>query len=83
VIKSYRSTPLPPLGRSWLTRNTETLSQAIEELKKTTDQLSAYVPSLEAQVKNLNGTIVDLHNELHTRELSLERITTAKDDFQC
>jgi predicted nucleic acid-binding Zn-ribbon protein len=28
--------------------NVETLSQAVEELKKMTDQLSAHVPSLEA-----------------------------------
>jgi uncharacterized protein (DUF3084 family) len=61
----------------------ETLSRAVEELKKMTDQLSAYVPSVEAQVKSMNGTIADLNTKLRTRELSLERINAAKDDFPC
>jgi outer membrane murein-binding lipoprotein Lpp len=54
----------------------------VEELKKTVDQLSAYVPSQEAQVNTLNSNIEDLNTELRARELSLERTTAAKDDFQ-
>jgi peptidoglycan hydrolase CwlO-like protein len=60
---------------------TDTLSRAVEEMKKAADQLAAHVPSLEAQVKNLNDKIIDLNTELRARELSLERTTAAKDDF--
>jgi hypothetical protein len=51
-------------------------------MKKTVDQLAAHVPSLETQVKNLNDKIADPNTELCARELSLERTTTTKDDFQ-
>jgi hypothetical protein len=60
----------------------EALSRAIEEIKKTTDQLAAQVPSLKTQVKNLNDKVANLNIELRARELSLERTTTAKYDFQ-
>jgi uncharacterized coiled-coil DUF342 family protein len=63
-------------------KDAKTLFWAVEELKKMADQLSVYVPSLEAQVKSLNETIADLNTELHVRELSLERTTATKDDFQ-
>jgi chromosome segregation ATPase len=64
-------------------RDAKTLSQLVEELKKTTDQLSTYVSPLESKVKTRNGTITDLHTELHARELSLEQTTATNDDFQC
>jgi septal ring factor EnvC (AmiA/AmiB activator) len=54
----------------------------VEEMKKTTDQLAAQVPSLETQVKNMKDKIVDLHIELRVRELNLERMTAAKDEFK-
>jgi chaperonin cofactor prefoldin len=69
------------LAREKAQANTNTLSQAVEELKKTADQLTAHVPSLETQVKNLNDKIAELNVELRARELGLER-TIAKDDFQ-
>jgi chaperonin cofactor prefoldin len=68
------------LAREKAQANTNTLSQAVEELKKTADQLTAHVPSLETQVKNLNDKIAELNVELRARELGLER-TIAKDDF--
>jgi hypothetical protein len=61
----------------------ETLSQAVEELKKTADLLVAHVRSLDIQVKILNNKIADLNTELHARELSLKRTTAASGNFQC
>jgi peptidoglycan hydrolase CwlO-like protein len=69
------------LAREKAQANTNTLSQAVEELKETANQLAAHVPSLETQVKNLNDKIAELNVEFRARELGLER-TTAKDDFQ-
>jgi thiamine pyrophosphokinase len=63
--------------------DTETLSRAVEEIKKTADQLVAHVPSLKTQVKNLNDKVANLNTELRARELSLERTTATKYDFQC
>jgi predicted nucleic acid-binding Zn-ribbon protein len=62
--------------------DTDTLSRAVEELKKIADQLSARVPPLEDQVKHLDNKILDLLNELQARELCLERTTIANDDFK-
>jgi hypothetical protein len=45
------------------------------------DQLTSYVPSLETQVETLNDTIADLNTELRARELGLEWITAAKEEF--
>jgi predicted nucleic acid-binding Zn-ribbon protein len=42
----------------------ETLTRAIEELKKTSYQFAAQVPSLEEKVKDLNNKIIDLLTEL-------------------
>jgi regulator of replication initiation timing len=60
----------------------ETLFQAVEEIKKTTNQFMTQIPSLETQVMNLNDKIAALNIELRARELSLGRTTVAKDDFQ-
>jgi septal ring factor EnvC (AmiA/AmiB activator) len=62
--------------------DTGTLTQAVEEMKKALNQLIAHVPYLETQVKNLNDKIADLNTKLRVRELSLERTTAAKDEFQ-
>jgi chromosome segregation ATPase len=70
------------LAREKAQADADTLSQAVEEMKKAVDKLAAHVPSLEAHVKNMNDKIIDLNIELCSRELSLERTTTAKDDFQ-
>jgi hypothetical protein len=43
------------------------------------DQFATQIPSMETKVKNL---IADQNVELHTREMSLERTTAAKYDFQ-
>jgi chromosome segregation ATPase len=61
----------------------ETLTWAVEELKKTVNQFTTQIPSLETQLKNLNDKIVNLNVELHAREVSLEWMTDAKDGFQC
>jgi septal ring factor EnvC (AmiA/AmiB activator) len=60
----------------------DTLFRAVEELKKSADQLAAQVPSLETKVKNLDDKVAELNIKLQSRELSLERTTAAKDDFQ-
>jgi hypothetical protein len=46
------------------------------------DQLLAQVTPLETQIGVLNSTIMDVSTELHARSLSLERTSTAMDDFQ-
>jgi predicted nucleic acid-binding Zn-ribbon protein len=60
------------LAREKAQTDTETLSRAVEELKKMASQFATQVPSLETRVKNFNDKIVDLHIELRVRELSLE-----------
>jgi septal ring factor EnvC (AmiA/AmiB activator) len=70
------------LAREKAQIDVETLTRAVEEMKKTTNQLTAQVPSLETQVKNLNDKITYLHIELRARELNLERTNAAKHDFQ-
>jgi septal ring factor EnvC (AmiA/AmiB activator) len=70
------------LAREKAQADAESLSRAVEEIKKIADQLVAHVPSLETQVKNLNDKIIDLNIDLQARELSLEQTTAAKDDFQ-
>jgi septal ring factor EnvC (AmiA/AmiB activator) len=60
----------------------ETLSRAVEDMKKTADQLASQVPSLETHMKNLNDKITDLNAKLCANELSLEQTTNTKDDFQ-
>jgi septal ring factor EnvC (AmiA/AmiB activator) len=69
------------LAREKAQTDAETLTRAVEEMKKTADQLSAYVPFLEAKVKTLSDKIVDLNTELRARELGLERTTATKDDL--
>jgi chromosome segregation ATPase len=70
------------LAREKAQTNVETVSWAVEDLKKMADQFTTQIPSLETQVKNQNDKITDLNVKLRARELCLERTTTAKDDFQ-
>jgi cell division protein FtsB len=44
--------------------DTETLTMAVEELKKTIDKLAARVPSLEDEVKHLDNKVLDSLTEL-------------------
>jgi peptidoglycan hydrolase CwlO-like protein len=60
------------LAREKAQADADTLSRAVEEMKKAADQLTAHVPSLEAQVKSLNDKIINLNTELRARKLSLE-----------
>jgi chromosome segregation ATPase len=60
----------------------ETLTRVVEELKKTANQFAAQVPSLEEKVKYLDNKIIDLLTELCTRELCLERMIKANDDYK-
>jgi hypothetical protein len=53
-----------------------------EELKMMVDQLLAQVTPLETQIGVLNSNIIETTSELCAKSLSLERSTTAKDDFQ-
>jgi hypothetical protein len=60
----------------------ETLSQAVEELKKTAYSLIAQVPSLEEKVRHLDNKVLDSLTELQAKELSLERTTKANEDYK-
>jgi chorismate mutase len=53
----------------------ETLGHAVGNLKKMADKFAARVPTLEEK-------ILDRLKELHDKELSLERSTKAKEDYQ-
>jgi uncharacterized UPF0160 family protein len=44
--------------------DTETLTMAVEELKKAIDKLAARVPSLEDEVKHLDNKVLDSLTEL-------------------
>lgn len=60
----------------------ETLTHAVEELKKTTDHFATQVPSLKWKLKHLDSKIIDLLTELWAKELSLEWTTEANKDYK-
>jgi predicted nucleic acid-binding Zn-ribbon protein len=52
------------LAREKAQTNVETVSWAVEDLKKMADQFTTQIPSLETQVKNQNDKITDLNVKL-------------------
>jgi uncharacterized coiled-coil protein SlyX len=60
----------------------ETLARVIEDLKKTTDKFAAQIPILEEKVKHLDNKVLDKLTEARAKELSLEGVTKANEDYK-
>jgi glutamine synthetase type III len=58
------------------------LSQAVKDLKISTDKLTAQIPNLEEKVKHLENKVTDRLNEVRARDLCLECTIKANDDYQ-
>jgi chromosome segregation ATPase len=61
---------------------TETLAYAVEDLKKIADRFATQILALEDKVKHLDNKVLDMLNEVHAKELSLERVTKANEDYK-
>jgi hypothetical protein len=61
---------------------TETLAYAVEDLKKIADRFAIQILALEDKVKHLDNKVLDMLNEVHAKELSLERVTKANEDYK-
>jgi chromosome segregation ATPase len=60
----------------------ETLTHAIDDLKKSADRFAAQIPDLEEKIKHLDDKVLDGLTELRTQELNLEQTTKAKEDYK-
>jgi chromosome segregation ATPase len=60
----------------------KTLAQAVEDLKKTANKFATQIPVLEDKVKHLDNKVLDTLTEAHAKELSLERVTKANEDYK-
>jgi predicted nucleic acid-binding Zn-ribbon protein len=60
----------------------DTLTQAVKDLKISTDKFATQIPTLEEKVKHLENKMVDGMNEVRAREHCLEWITIANDDYK-
>jgi hypothetical protein len=58
------------------------LTQAVKDLKISTDRFAAQIPTLEDKVEHLENKVVDSLNEVRARELCLERTTQTNDDYK-
>jgi hypothetical protein len=60
----------------------DVLSRVVKDLKIFADRFATWIPTLEDKVKHLENKVVDGLNEVWARELCLERITWANDNYQ-
>jgi chromosome segregation ATPase len=60
----------------------ETLTHAIDDLKKSVDRFAAQIPDLEEKIKHLDDKVLDGLTELRTQELNLEQTTKAKENYK-
>jgi chromosome segregation ATPase len=60
----------------------KTLAQAVEDLKKTANKFATQIPVLEDKVKHLDNKVLDTLTEARAKELSLERVTKANEDYK-
>jgi hypothetical protein len=60
----------------------ETLTRAIEELKKMVDRLTTQVSPLEEKMKHLDNKVIGSLIELLAKELNLERTNKAKEYYK-
>jgi hypothetical protein len=57
------------------------LTQAIKDLKISTDKFAAQVPILEEKVMHLGNKVIDGLNEIRAKELDQESTTKANNDY--
>jgi chromosome segregation ATPase len=60
----------------------KTLAQAVEDLKKTANKFATQIPVLEDKVKHLDNKVLYTLTEARAKELSLERVTKANEDYK-
>jgi chromosome segregation ATPase len=60
----------------------ETLTCAVDDLKKSPDRFVAQIHDLEEKIKHLNNKVLDGLTELRAQELDLERTTKANEDYK-
>jgi hypothetical protein len=60
----------------------EVCTKAAQELKEMVDKLLDQVTPLEFQVQTLKSSVADHSAELRAKALSLDRTTTAQDNYQ-
>jgi chromosome segregation ATPase len=60
----------------------EVLTRAVKDLKIFADMFAAQIPTLEDKVKHLKNKVVDELNEVRARDVCLESITRANDDYK-
>jgi exonuclease V gamma subunit len=58
------------------------LTRAVKDLKIFADMFAAQIPTLEDKVKHLENKVVDELSEVRVRDVCLESITRANDDYK-
>jgi uncharacterized coiled-coil protein SlyX len=69
-------------GREKAQAEVETLAWAVVDLKNSVDKFAAQIPVLEEKVKRLDNKVIDTLNDACAKELSLERVTKANEDYK-
>jgi chromosome segregation ATPase len=60
----------------------DTLTRAVNDLKILANKFAAQVPILAEKVKHLENKVIDVLNEAKAKELDLEHMTKANDDYK-
>jgi chromosome segregation ATPase len=58
------------------------LTQAVKDLKITTNKFIMQIPTLEDKVKHLENKVVEGLNKIRAKELSLKRTTAANEEYK-
>jgi chromosome segregation ATPase len=58
------------------------LTQAVKDLKITTNKFIMQIPTLEDKVKHLENKVVEGLNKIRAKELSLKHTTTANEEYK-
>jgi chromosome segregation ATPase len=69
-------------GREKAQAEVETLARAVVDLKNSVDKFAAQIPVLEEKVKRLDNKVIDTLTDACAKELSLERVTKANEDYK-
>jgi chromosome segregation ATPase len=60
----------------------ETLTRAVDDLKKSTDRFATQIPDLEEKIKHLDNKVLHGLTELRAQELNLEPTTKANESYK-
>jgi chromosome segregation ATPase len=58
------------------------LTRAVKDLQISVDKFTAQVPILEEKINHLDNKVIDGLNEIRAKELDLERMTKANNDYK-